>query len=173
MRMKTKLIAVLSIGAAVAVLGSVLVHHGHAHHSGHHGHSSHQRGNSATTGDAWRLEFHNPEPLVAGKTAELNLHLLDSSGRLLTFTDLAVAHEEKLHLLIVDERLSDYHHVHPVEEKPGKFVTSFRPKAGGRYIAFADVTEAMTGIQGYIRAEIQTDGPVAVREHVVKHEAVV
>ena len=169
--MKTKLIAVLALTAALAAGGTALVHHGH--HSGHHGHSSHQHGNSAATRDAWRLEFHNPAPLVAGKKAELNLHLWDTSGRLLTFADLAVAHEEKLHLLIVDETLSDYHHVHPVEEKPGKFVTSFVPKAGGRYIAFADVTEASSGLQRYVRAEMTADGAALARDHVVKHEAVV
>ena len=119
------------------------------------------------------MEFHNAEPLVAGKSAELNLHLWDGSGRLLTFADLAVAHEEKLHLLIVDETLSDYHHVHPVEEKPGKFVTSFTPRAGGRYIAFADVTEASSGIQRYVRAEMPSDGPGLAPDHVVKHDAIV
>ena len=171
--MKTKLIAVLSVSAAVAALGAVLVRHGHAHHSGQRGHSTHQHGNSAFTGDAWRMEFHNPATLVAGQPAELNLHLWDSSGRLLTFADLAIAHEEKLHLLIVDETLSDYHHVHPVEEKPGKFVTSFVPKAGGRYIAFADVTEARTGLQRYVRAEMRSDGASLAREAVVQHEAIV
>ena len=172
-RMKTKPIAVLSLGAAVAAIGSALVHHGHARHSGHHGHSSHQPRHSAVNGNAWRLEFHNPAPLVAGKAAELNLRLWDTAGRRLTFADLAVAHEEKLHLLIVDETLSDYHHVHPVEETPGRFVTSFVPKAGGRYIAFADVTEAKTGTQRYVRAEMQSDGANLVAEHVAKHVAVV
>lgn len=171
--MKTKLIVVLSVSAAVAVLGTVLVRHGHAQHSGHHDHSSHQHGGSASAVEAWRLEFHNPVPAQAGIETQLNLHLWDKSGRLLSFADLAVAHEQKLHLLIVDETLSDYHHLHPVEETPGKFVTSFEPKAGGRYLAFADVTEAGTGTQRYVRGEFEANGPSLARDHVEKYETVV
>src|SRR5688500_5239129 len=82
--MKTKLVVILSLTAAVAAVGAVLVRHGMAHHSGHHDHSSHDHGASAATREAWRLEFHNPAP-AAGAETELNLHLWNSSDRLITF----------------------------------------------------------------------------------------
>jgi hypothetical protein len=169
--MKKQTYLILFLAAAVVAAGSVLVRHNHARHTAGHDHSTHSHppGHAA----AWRMEFHNPAPLVAGVAAELNLHLWDSSGRLLTFADLAIAHEQKLHLLIVDETLSDYHHLHPVEEKPGKFVTSFTPRAGGRYIAFADVVDAATGVQHYVRAEMISAGAVPIPDRAITSESVV
>jgi hypothetical protein len=169
--MNKKTYLILFLAAAVAAAGSALVRHDHARHASGHDHSTHSHppGHPA----AWRMEFHNPAPLAAGTEAELNLHLWDSGGRLMSFADLAIAHEQKLHLLIVDETLSDYHHVHPIEEKPGKFVTSFTPRVGGRYIAFADVVDAATGVQHYVRAEMIATGAPAVADRQITNESIV
>ena len=54
--------------------------------------------------------------LKIGEPATFTLSLVAKNGKPVTLTDLQVAHTEKVHLLVVDPSLTDYHHEHP---KPG------------------------------------------------------
>jgi len=150
--------------------------HGHAETPSHHGHheqSSHVEHAAATTAKSWQLDVKTSQPLVKGEQTELRIHLRDEEGRSITSAELARMHEEKLHLLVVDETLSDYHHLHPVEASHGNFAVNFAPRAGGRYLVFADVTDRATETQRYLRAEVQVSGPRPSPDHIVKHESVV
>lgn len=83
-----------------------------------------------------------PEKLQEGKptTATITLTHADS-GAPLTSDELAVVHTKKLHLLVVDKSLGDYHHIHPEPTgKPGEFAFSFTPATGNSYTAWADLT---------------------------------
>lgn len=57
-----------------------------------------------------------------------------------TLQDLKEVHTSKLHLLIIDPSLKEYHHVHPEEgAQPGEYTFNFTPTAS-YFRVFADVT---------------------------------
>jgi hypothetical protein len=73
--------------------------------------------------------------------------------------DLLVVHTERIHLLIIDSSLEDYHHEHPKPtEKPGEFVFRFTPKRAGDYRVFADVTPALSQAQEYVECHLPGTG---------------
>ena len=85
-------------------------------------------------------------PLKVGEKAEVTITLTRArDGEPVTRRDLLVMHTEKIHLLIVDSSLTDYHHEHPrPADRPGEYTFSFTPRKPGPYRIFADVvpTEA-------------------------------
>ena len=105
-----------------------------------------------------RLEFPPTAPLEAGKTVHVIAHLSRvRDGAPVTLADLKTAHTKKLHLLIIDPTLTDYHHLHPVAEgKPGDYGFDFTPQKNARYRVFADVLPVATGKQEYVEADIGT-----------------
>ncbi len=93
---------------------------------------------------------------VAGEVARATLALTASSGQPVTVDDLLVVHTQKLHLLLVDASLDDYHHVHPVPTgAPGEFRFEFTPRSAGVYRAFGDFTPRATGRALYAGASIE------------------
>ena len=124
-------------------------------HEGEHGKTHH--GGPAGPATA-RIEWVSSSP-VANQTAESVIRLTDLKGQPVTSDMLEIAHTEKIHLLIIDESLGDYHHEHPTPaEKPGEYRFSFQPKNGGRYSVFADLVPKATGRQEYARTEIRVQG---------------
>jgi hypothetical protein len=103
-----------------------------------------------------------PEPLVVGKTVTAVAKLTKPDGSPLTFADLELAHTKRIHLLIIDQSLSDYRHEHPRETAtPGEFAFSFTPKHGGKYTVWADLLPTATGEQEYAKTEIDVPGAAA------------
>ena len=73
------------------------------------------------------------------------LRLSTAAGKPIAPEDLLTVHTRKLHLLVIDETLSDYRHVHPEPgDRPGEWVFSHRPARSGLYRVFADFTPAAT-----------------------------
>jgi hypothetical protein len=96
---------------------------------------------------------------VANQEVESVIRLTDLKGQPVTSDMLEVAHTEKIHLLIIDESLGDYHHEHPTPAgKPGEYKFFFHPKNGGRYSLFADLLPKATGRQEYARTEVHVQG---------------
>ena len=60
-----------------------------------------------------RASISTARPLEAGQRAEAILELKRENGMPVLLTDLIEAHTEKIHLLIIDPALKDYHHEHP------------------------------------------------------------
>lgn len=82
---------------------------------------------------------------VIGEEAEVMLSLTTPGGRPIRLNDLLEVHTKKLHLLLVDASLEDYHHVHPAPTGiPGEYEFRFTPASGGDYRIFADVMPAAT-----------------------------
>jgi hypothetical protein len=76
--------------------------------------------------------------------------------------DLLVAHTRKVHLLIIDESLSDYHHEHPEPTAvPGEYVFQFTPRRPGSYRIWADLVPAETGRQEYAVVDVPSSVPAA------------
>ncbi len=92
---------------------------------------------------------------TAGKPQSVTLTLTDiKTGALIGPDQLALAHTKKLHLLIIDESLTDYQHIHPVAgAKLGDWTFSFTPKFGRTYRVWADSTRA-GGDQEYVFADL-------------------
>lgn len=89
-------------------------------------------------------------PLVAGQKVQVEIELKSRAGEAITPGDLMVMHTERIHLLIIDPSLEDYHHEHPVEtDKPGRYVFSFTPARSGPYRIFADLVPVNTSVQEY------------------------
>ncbi len=79
-------------------------------------------------------------PLEKGKETSFTLSLKDKGGQPVTLDGLVERHTQKIHLLVVDESLTDYHHIHPVAGKePGTYTFSFTPLTGYSYMLYVDV----------------------------------
>jgi len=100
-------------------------------------------------------------PLTVGKPARITIKLTRAKdGKAVTSDDLLVVHTEKIHLLIVDETLSDYHHEHPVPVEPaGTYSFGFTPRKPGKYRVFADIMPRESNVQEYAMCELAASTP--------------
>lgn len=96
--------------------------------------------------------------LEAGKTTQVIAKInAVADGKPLSLDDLKEAHTKKLHLLIVDPTLTDYHHIHPVSGKnPGEYAFDFTPLKNDNYRVWADVVPVATGKQEYVQTDMGT-----------------
>lgn len=94
--------------------------------------------------------------LTANKTVTIRFKLLNDN-KMLTLNDLKEVHTQKIHLLVIDPTLSDYHHVHPtLDNKAQDFVFTFTPKHNSSYRIWADITPLATNKQEFLIADIGT-----------------
>lgn len=120
-----------------------------------HNHKHHQE-QPPLAQNSFDLEVTLKKPLVKGKVNRVQLELINAKNqKKLTLADLKTVHTEKLHLLIIDPTLSDYHHIHPTMDKnKGVFVFDFTPKTNGDYRIWADITPLQTNQQIYVMTDI-------------------
>lgn len=94
--------------------------------------------------------------LEVGKAVPVTLTLTHAkSGRPVTPEEIAVMHTQRVHLLVIDQSLTDYQHIHPEPGENGQWHFSFTPKKPGAYRIWVDVTP-QGGDQEYIKADIGT-----------------
>lgn len=121
--------------------------------------AQHTHGTSPAT---VRSEVLPVEDRAAGKSIPTVIRLTSADGKPVTLDQLEVAHTEKIHLLVIDQSLTDYHHLHPVAgDKPGEYRFDFAPRFGGTYHIWADLVPKTTGKQEYSRTTLKVDGPPA------------
>jgi hypothetical protein len=87
--------------------------------------------------------------------------LQTANGKPVLLPDLIEAHTKKIHLLIIDSSLTDYHHEHPEPTRtPGEYVFNFTPKKPGTYRVWADLRAHPLDLQEYAVTDIpgRTDG---------------
>lgn len=94
--------------------------------------------------------------LVRGRPVKVLMKLTNIKTKsLLTDADLETAHTQKIHVLIIDPTLSDYHHVHPVPTGTlGLYRFTFTPKFAGSYHVWADITPKTTKREEFDMAEL-------------------
>ena len=110
-----------------------------------------------------RSEILPVENRAAGKSVATVIRLTGADGKPLSLDQLEVAHTEKIHLLVIDQSLTDYHHLHPVAgDKPGEYRFDFAPKFGGLYHVWADLVPKATGKQEYSKTTVKVEGPPGV-----------
>jgi hypothetical protein len=122
-----------------------------------------------------RATIRTEAPLQADKPATAYLKLSRPSGEPVLISDLIEVHTEKIHLLIIDPSLSDYHHVHPRPAViPGEYSFAFTPRKKGPYRAWADLRPYPSGLQEYAMADIVgegTGGPLMDKKETTKSTA--
>ncbi len=102
-----------------------------------------------------KLAVTSPEPLTVGREANVTVRLTKPDGSPVLLSDLVEAHTEKIHLLINDMSLSDYHHEHPTTTAtPGEYAFTFTPSKPGPYRVWADLLPVATNAQEYAIADL-------------------
>jgi hypothetical protein len=102
------------------------------------------------TQHAVRATITTDAPLAPGKPAHAVLHLRRGENEPVTLAELIETHTRKIHLLIVDGSLTDYHHEHPQPTAtPGDYAFDFTPQKPGPYLAWADLRPMPMGLQEY------------------------
>jgi Heavy metal binding domain len=102
-----------------------------------------------------RASVTTAEPLTVGQPVTALLQLQRPNGDPVLPADLIETHTKKIHLLIVDRSLTDYHHEHPVPTRnPGEYSFGFTPNKPGSYRVWADVRPHPLGLQEYAMTDI-------------------
>ncbi|HAT7769442.1 TPA: hypothetical protein JAZ42_10465 [Legionella pneumophila] len=96
------------------------------------------------------------------------------SNKPITFHDLVEIHTKKFHLLIIDNHLIDYSHVHPVETAtPGIYQFEWQPKfKNASYRAWADLLPTHTNTQEYVTVDLTSPQTVKRTKNPVPHRTV-
>jgi|GEM_PF-769191 len=117
--------------------------HGHAAESnGDHqeaaaaGHSHAEGNGHAQPHDAAHAGTSEVNAYVQADASDIQIFLKDKAGN--PVHELEVNHEKILHLIIVDERLQQYVHLHPEQTGEGEFRIA-NPLPDGLYKAFVDI----------------------------------
>jgi hypothetical protein len=108
------------------------------------------------------------EPLSSlrvGQPASFLLHLRTSTGRSISYEEVAVSHTERLHAMVVDESLGDYQHLHPKNGgAPGTWTVSFTPRHGGTYRMFLDFIPLKTARRTLAMTSFEVEGAAEAME---------
>lgn len=98
-------------------------------------------------------------PLEAGRKTNVKMTLAHPDGRPVLLRDLLVEHTERIHLLLVDPSLADFHREHPQPtDTPGEYVFSFTPRLTAPYRMWVDVIPAETGLVEFPLAVLPSAG---------------
>jgi hypothetical protein len=73
-----------------------------------------------------------------GQPLTLTVRLTDKAGKPIVAEDLAMKHEHRLHVMVVDSGLEDYSHAHPTANADGTFSFTFTPRLDRPYRLWAD-----------------------------------
>ncbi len=90
---------------------------------------------------------------------QVTLELLTLGGMSIAPHELAVTHTKKMHVMVVDPSLQDYHHVHPqADGLNGQYSFEFTPQRAGTYQVFAEVVPLRTRRQIIATGAIEVHG---------------
>ncbi len=114
------------------------------------------------------------EPLAVGETESVSLFLETSGGMSMAPHELAITHTEKMHLMVIDSSLEDYHHLHPTAVGfDGQYDFEFTPKRPGDYRVFAEVVPVMSRRQAIVTNKLPVPGAASEPEFEQSFESIV
>lgn len=119
----------------------------------------HAKADAAENKDAmeWKLSLISQQALKVDVPATIFFSLSDASGVPVGFDALKTVHTKKMHGLLLDATLTQFHHVHPKpDQTKGIYQFSFTPRATA-YRFYANVTDVKQGIDRYIPLDIGVD----------------
>lgn len=87
-----------------------------------------------------KLDFRSLDEPTVGEPCRFEMNLRQFDGSPLTADDVALSHTKKIHLLAVDESLTDYQHLHPTADSlyDGVWKFELTPRNPGKYVVFLD-----------------------------------
>ena len=108
-----------------------------------------------------QLQTHiTPDALVKGSETTFTLKLTKNNAPV-SLAALEERHTQKIHLLVVDESMVDYHHLHPVAGgEAGTYSFSFMPHTAHNYMLYADV-KPIAGDAQMIAVKLKGAAPCA------------
>ncbi|NBB80519.1 MAG: hypothetical protein GVY36_13930 [Verrucomicrobia bacterium] len=99
------------------------------------------------------------EPLRPGEMADVSLTLKTRGGMTIAPHELAVTHTKKMHVMLIDPSLEDYHHLHPQPDGiDGRYLFDFEPKRPGNYQVFTEIVPARSRRQAIAVSELEVPG---------------
>jgi hypothetical protein len=116
-----------------------------------------------------------PAPLRVGVRSDVIVRLTKPDGSPVLANDLEVAHTQRIHLLIIDPSLIDYHHEHPsITPNHGEYAFGFTPTKPGLYRMWADLLPIATARQEYAVTDIPGAGEAEpLSDRAERHEVTV
>lgn len=115
--------------------------------------------------DLSRLEYPikaklSSETMIAqGESSRVRLDLKTSGGMSIAPHELAVTHTEKMHVMVIDPSLEDYHHVHPeAVGMDGQYFFDFTPALAGSYKVFTEIVPLRSRRQAIALSELKVPG---------------
>lgn len=137
--------------------------------------ASHKEEHTAAKGTVEDQDSHNNEshahPEGAQSKNEVNVQVMEADNQMYItlqdnegnpVRDLEINHEKLLHLIVVDEHLENFYHLHPEEIEPGKFKVKTKLEEGV-YKAFVDIKPENLAYQ--VEAKTFTVGNAAKSTH--------
>lgn len=144
--MRLSLVSLAALSAALFAVPAFAQEHGHDH--GDHGHAhddhGHHHGDHGHDHDAdqlpggLRLTAEASGELSPGQNAALTLQLSGPDGAPVAGSDFIETHGRLVHVLIVDEGLEDFHHLHIEPDAEGRATLSFTPAHPRIYRVWVD-----------------------------------
>ncbi len=80
-----------------------------------------------------------PNTLKVGEQNEVILFIQDKEAKPVDISQFEVVHTQPVHLLVIEPRLSDYHHKHPVQKATGQYTFNFTPQTACSYRTWVGV----------------------------------
>lgn len=118
-----------------------------------HTHGSSHKAQSASV-ENFKLSATPAAPLQLDKPVQITLLLHDAAGKPISEAQLETVHTEKVHALIIDPTLTDYHHKHPrAGNHPGEYIFTFIPRTENNYRIWLDI-KPVNGQQAYVIADL-------------------
>lgn len=93
---------------------------------------------AAETRADYRLTATAPRPITPGTPTALTLELRGPDGA--RVQELAIAHDKRMHLIVVSADLGFFAHVHPTPHDDGRLAVEVDFPTPGPYVLFADFT---------------------------------
>jgi hypothetical protein len=106
-----------------------------------------------------------PQVIEAGKPTLLSISITENGKP----TQLEVAHEKKIHFIVVNEELTWFDHLHPQEQANGNYTVTETFPNGGKYISFADF-KTNGGAPTLNKQELEVSGNVVKKTDTVSNK---
>ena len=148
-----------SIAFLLTISAGVIYAHNNTSEHHHSAQESHERHHEHKAEPTIKLTIHKTEVKDGKKLVQIKFSRI-KDDKPVSLDDLKEVHTQRVHLLIVDDSLSDYHHIHPKAlTEPGLYEFEWNPKTQGNYRIWADLFPVSSRTQEYVVAELVTGKP--------------
>ncbi len=105
------------------------------------------------------IELETEKSMIPDESHFIQMKLETSGGMEISPHELAITHTKKMHVMVIDPSLQDYHHLHPMPDGiGGDYVFSFEPKLSGDYRVFTEIVPIRTRRQVIATSTLSVEG---------------